>query len=197
MSYLPTAEDLAHIEAIAKEKSNRVIENPVIKDRITVLKSHDDTNGEYLLAQLEVAPGGGNELHYHTSFTEEFRVIDGQLNVSLNGEEKILKPGESAFVPKLAHHRFYNTSDKYVTAIVELRPARNFEKAIRIGYGLARDGKVTRKAIPKSIWHLALLFQLGESYLPGLPLPLQRSIFGTLASIAKLLGKDKELEKYV
>ncbi len=194
MSYLPSTEELSQLEA---KFSNRVIENPVIKDRITVLKSHDDTNGEYLLAQLEVAPGGGNELHYHTSFTEKFSVIDGQLNVSLNGDEKVLKVGESAFVPKLAHHRFYNTTDAYVTALVELRPARNFEKAIRIGYGLARDGKVTPKAIPKSIWHLALLFQLGESYLPGLPLPIQRGIFGTLASIAKLLGKDKELEKYV
>jgi quercetin dioxygenase-like cupin family protein len=194
MSYLPSAEDFAQLEA---KPSNRVIENPVIKDKITILKSHDDTNGEYLLAQLEVAPGGGNELHYHTSFTEKFSVIEGQLNVSLNGEEKVLKVGKSAFVPKLAHHRFYNSSDQYVTALVELRPARNFEKAIRIGYGLARDGKVTAKAIPKSIWHLALLFQLGESYLPGLPLPIQRGIFGTLAGIAKLLGKDKELEKYL
>jgi quercetin dioxygenase-like cupin family protein len=183
MSYLPSAEELSFIKETAKPKTaNRVFENPVIKDRITVLKSHDDTNGEYLLARLEVAPGGGNELHYHTSFTETFSVIDGQLNVSLNGEEKVLKVGESAFVPKMAHHRFYNTTDNYVTAIVELRPARNFEKAIRIGYGLARDSKVTTKAIPKSIWHLAILFQLGESYLPGLPLPLQRSIFGTLAS---------------
>jgi quercetin dioxygenase-like cupin family protein len=193
MSYLPTFEE---IEALSRQP-NRVIENPVIKDKITVLKSHDDTNGEYLLAQLEVAPGGGNELHYHTSFTEKFSVIEGQLNVGLNGEEKILNVGESAFVPKLAHHRFYNVTDKYATAIVELRPARNFEKAIRIGYGLARDGKVTSKAVPKSIWHLALLFQLGESYLPGLPLPIQRGIFGTLASIAKLLGKEKELEKYL
>lgn len=198
MSYLPSMEELSLMTETAKPKtSSRVFENPVIKDRITVLKSSQDTNGEYLLAQLEVAPGGGNELHYHTSFTEEFRVVDGQLNVSLNGEEKILKVGESAFVPKMVHHRFYNSSDKYVTALVELRPAGNFEKAIRIGYGLARDGKVTAKAIPKSIWHLALLFQLGESYLPGLPLPIQRGIFGTLASIARLLGKDKELEKYV
>jgi mannose-6-phosphate isomerase-like protein (cupin superfamily) len=193
MSYLPTLEEM---EALTIDPK-RVIENPVIKDRITVLKSTEDTNGDYLLARLEVAPGGGNELHYHTSFTEKFSVIEGQLNVSLSGEEKVLKVGESAFVPKLAHHRFYNSSDKYVTALVELRPARNFEKAICIGYGLARDGKVTAKAIPKSIWHLALLFQLGESYLPGLPLSVQRGIFGALAGIAKMLRKDKELEKYL
>jgi quercetin dioxygenase-like cupin family protein len=198
MSYLPSTEEISFMEETEKQKtSNRVFENPVIKDRVTVLKSSEETNGEYFLEQLEIAPGGGNMLHYHTGFTERFTVVEGELNVSLNGEEKRLKAGESALVPKFARHRFYNSSDSYVTAIVEVRPARNFEKAVRMGYGLARDGKVTAKAIPKSIWHLALLFQLGESYLPGLPLSVQRGIFGTLASIAKLLGKDKELEKYV
>jgi quercetin dioxygenase-like cupin family protein len=197
MSYSPTAEDLAHFERMAKEKPNRVIENPIIKDRITVLKSTEDTNGEYFLGKLEVAPGGGNPLHYHTTFTEKFTVMDGQLSVSLNGEEKNLKVGESAFVPKLAHHRFYNTTDKYAAALIELRPARNFEKAMRMLYGLARDGKTNAKSLPKSIWHFALVCQYMESYTPGLPLPIQRSLFGTLASIAKLLGKDKELEKYL
>lgn len=198
MSYLPNAEELSWMEETAQLKtSKRVFENPVIKDRVTVLKSSEETNGEYFLEQLEIAPGGGNMLHYHTGFTEKFSVVEGQLNVSLNGEEKILKAGEAALVPKFAHHRFYNSSDSYVTAIVEVRPARNFEKAVRMGYGLARDGKVTAKAVPKSIWHLAILFQLGESYLPGLPLPIQRGMFGALAGMARLLGKDKELEKYV
>jgi quercetin dioxygenase-like cupin family protein len=197
MNYSPTAEDLAHFERMAKEKEGRVVENPIIKDKATFLKSTEDTNGEYLLAKLEVAPGGGNPMHYHVTFTEKFTVMDGQLSVSLNGEEKILNVGESAFVPKLARHRFYNTSDTYVTALIELRPARNFENGIRILYGLARDGEVNAKALPKSIWHFALICQYLESYTPGLPLPLQRGIFSTLAGIAKLLGKDKELEKYV
>jgi quercetin dioxygenase-like cupin family protein len=202
MSYLPSTEELLLMEETkqkmtAQQTSSRVIENPIIKDRITFIKTAEDTNGEYLLAKLEVAPGGGNPMHYHTTFTEEFIVIDGQLNVSLNGEEKVLKVGESALIPKMAHHRFYNVTDKYATAMLELRPARNFEKSLRIAYGLARDGKTNKKALPKSIWHLALLFQLGEGYIPGLPLPIQRGMFGTLASIAKLLGKDKELEKYV
>jgi quercetin dioxygenase-like cupin family protein len=195
MSYSLTVEDPAHIEGMTKEKANRVIENPVIKDKATILKSTEDTNGEYFLAKLEVAPGGGNTLHYHPTFTEKFTVMDGQLNVSLNGEEKVLQVGESAFVPKLAHHRFYNTSSQYATTLVELRPARNFEKAIRILYGLARDGKTNAKSLPKSIWHLALVFEYMESYTPGLP--LQRGLFGTLASVAKFLGKDRELGKYL
>jgi hypothetical protein len=95
------------------------------------------------------------------------------------------------------HHRFYSTSDTSVKYIVEIRPARQFEKSLRIACGLARDGRVNSKGIPKSIWHLALVFQLAETYLPGLPLFIQQGIFGGLASIAKWRGLDRELERYL
>lgn len=176
---------------------DRVIENPIIKDRITFLKTTEETNGEYLLLQLEVAPHGGNLMHYHTTFTEKFEVVEGQLDVMVNSEHKVLTAGQSALVPLMVHHRFFNTSDKPVTALLEIRPARQFEKSLRVAYGLARDGKTNGQSLPTSIWHLALLFQLGESYVPGLPLFIQRAIFGVLASFAKRLGKDKELEKYL
>ncbi len=175
----------------------RVIENPLIKDRITFIKTSEETNGQYLLAQLELAPHGGNPMHYHTTFTEKFEAVTGQLHVMVKGEHKVLEPGQSALVPLLAHHRFFNPSDTPVTALIEVRPARQFEEMLRIAYGLARDGKTNAQALPKSIWHLALLFQISESYTPGLPLPIQRIVFGLLASIARFLGKDKELEKYL
>jgi mannose-6-phosphate isomerase-like protein (cupin superfamily) len=119
---------------------DRVIENPIIKDRVTFVKTTEETNGEYLLFKLEIAPQGGNVMHYHTTFTEKFEVVEGQLNVMLNGEHRVLEAGQSALVPMMAHHRFFSTSDKPVTAIVEIRPARQFEKSLRIAYGLARDG---------------------------------------------------------
>ena len=176
--------------------SERVIENPVIKDRITFLKTTEETNGEYLLCRLEVVPGGGNVMHYHTTFTERFEVETGQLNVSVDGQEHVLRSGESALVPKFVHHRFYNTSDEPVTALIEIRPARHFEKSLRIAYGLASDGKVNAQSLPRNIWHLALLFQLGEGYVAGMPLVVQKALFGGLARVARMLGKDKELEKY-
>ena len=176
---------------------DRIVENPVIGDRVTFLRTTAETNGEYLLQRMELAPHGGNTMHYHLAFTEEFTVLEGELHVSLNGEERVLKAGESVLVPIKAPHRFYSTSDRPVVFTNEVRPARQMESAIRIVYGLARDGKVNSKSIPKNIWQMALIFEMGESYLVGMPLSLQRAIFGTLARIARWRGVERSFEKYV
>jgi mannose-6-phosphate isomerase-like protein (cupin superfamily) len=179
------------------EDKNRVIENPVLGDKIIFIKTAEETSGEYLLMKSELSPHGGVTLHYHVTFTEKFDVLEGQLHVVVAGDHKLLEVGQSAFAPLKAHHRFYSTSDTPVKYMVEIRPARQFEKSLRIAYGLARDGRVNGKGIPTNIWHLALLFELAESYLPGLPLLIQQRIFGALASIAKWRGVNKELEKYL
>ncbi len=171
----------------------RTIENPVIGDRVTFVNTTAETQGAYLLEQIELAPHGGNALHYHLTFTERFEVLDGRLHIELDGQQLILGPGESAFVPLKAQHRFYSTSETPVTFRVELRPARQFEDALRIAYGLARDGRTTAQSVPKNIWELAVLFQMAETYLPGLPLRVQQRLFGTLATIARWLGVEQRL----
>ncbi len=55
MPYLSTPEDLTRLEKVTKEKINHVVETPVVKNKVTVLKPGRDTNGE-LLAKLEVIP---------------------------------------------------------------------------------------------------------------------------------------------
>lgn len=50
--------------------------------------------------------------------------------------------------------------------------------------------------MPQSILHLALIYDIGESYFPGMPLGLQKGIFEMIVRIARLKGKDKALEKY-
>lgn len=61
---------------------------------------------------------------------------------------------------------------------------------------MANDNKVNKKGIPVSLWNMALLFNYSESYVPGIPLGLQKRIFGFLAYVATKLGKHKALEKY-
>ncbi len=176
---------------------NKTIVNPVIGDRVTFLKSTEETGGEYLLAEVELAPGGGNAMHYHLAFTEEFEVLEGRLNVDVDGKSLVLETGEKAFVHKKVPHRFYNTSGEPTVFNVEIRPARRMEDSLRVAYGLARDGKTNDKSVPRKILQLALLFQMGEGYLVGAPTFVQRAVFGTLAAIARWKGVDKSFEKYL
>jgi hypothetical protein len=118
------------------------------------------------------------------------------VRVGTKDNHLVLGEGESVFVPLSTAHRFWNSSTQPVVFEVEIRPARNFEKAIRAQFGLVEDGKTNEKAIPNNILELALIYELSESYIAGMPLFLQKGIFGALARVARLLSYDPEFSKY-
>jgi mannose-6-phosphate isomerase-like protein (cupin superfamily) len=181
------------------EDLSRTIENPVTGERVTFLATAKETNGEYVRIRNEAAAGApGPVMHYHLVYTEAFKVLKGSLDVWVGGKENhlVLTEGKSAFVPLNTEHRFCNSSTEPVVFEVEIRPARNFEQSLRAAFGLARDGKVNQKGVPKNIWELALIYELSESYIVGMPLFLQKAIFGALARIARWRGYDPEFSKY-
>jgi quercetin dioxygenase-like cupin family protein len=143
--------------------------NPVQKDRATFLQTAESSHGNVTDIEIELAPGGGNPLHYHTAFTEQFGVVNGQLGVVIAGTTRILSPGETALVERRQVHRFFNPTGETTTFRVQLRPASaGFENAVRIAYNLAADGGTTSKGIPRSILHLAVLSTTAETYAAGL-----------------------------
>ena len=136
-------------------------------------------------------------MHYHLHFDEQFEAIEGDLGIQLGKKKIIVKPGDKpARAPRGSVHRFFNPGTSVVKFRALISPARQFETVMRIGYGLADDGLCNKKGLPRNIWHLALVYEIGESFLPGVPLFIQRGIFGVLAKIARAKGRHKDLEKY-
>ena len=177
----------------------RTIENSVTGERVTFLAAAEETNGEYVRIRNEVPAGApGVVLHYHLAYTEAFEVLEGRLDMCVGTEDNhlVLAEGESVFVALNTTHRFWNSSTEPVVFEVEIRPARNFEKALRASFGLAEDGKTNDKGVPKNIFELALIYELSESYIVGMPLFLQKGIFGELARIARWRGYDPEFSEY-
>ncbi|MBW5447331.1 cupin domain-containing protein [Cohnella sp. CFH 77786] len=172
---------------------NRTIENPQVGDRVTFLTTRAESGGAYEWVEVELKAGGGNSLHYHTAFVEEFESMEGELYVDCDGKTFVLKPGERATAPIRTLHRFYNPGQTGIRFRVKIVPARHFEPTLRIAYGLACDGKTNKNGIPKNVLALAVIFQLGESYLAGMPIWLQKGIFGLLYRIAKWAGTEKRL----
>ncbi len=174
----------------------RVIKNPLIGDTVTFVKTSEETNGAYPLVEVELAPGGGNGMHYHIDFDETFEVVDGVLGIQLGKELMHLQPGQSAVAVRNAVHRFFNPSTTQpVKFLCTITPAMQFEQMLRIAYGMANDGLTNKKGMP-SILPLSIMFQKGGTYLPSLPCTLQKALFGFIARIAKRRGVDKTLEKY-
>jgi mannose-6-phosphate isomerase-like protein (cupin superfamily) len=174
-------------------KPRRVFINPIYKDKVTILKSSSDTGGIYSLAELEVSPGGGNSLHVHSAFDETFTAVKGILGVVLKGKRIFLQPGESVTVTKYTPHHFFNNSNQTVVCRLKFTPGHEgFEKGLAIAYGLASDGKTTRKGIPRSIHHLALLVNLTNSNPAGF-MGMLTPVFSWLANRARKNGTEKAL----
>lgn len=61
--------------------------------------------------------------------------------------------------------------------------------------GPVAEGRTNTQGIPRDILELALLYELSESYVVGLPLLLQKGIFGALARTARWMGYDPEFSR--
>ncbi len=68
--------------------------------------------------------------HVHPSQVESYEVIEGSLDVVIEGEWVTLGPGESASVPVGASHTFRNSSGELVRVRNWHRPAMKFEDFI-------------------------------------------------------------------
>lgn len=174
-------------------EKQRVFENPVIGDKVTYLKISEETNGRYGKANVELVPGGGNFLHYHKEFAETFTAIEGNLTLQLNKLERILKPGESFTVPPNTLHLFKNKTRGKILFSVEIRPGHTgFENGIKIVYGLARDGMVSKSGAPKKLAHLAVIVAMSDINRPGI-FALLEPLFKWLAKRARKKGIEQEL----
>jgi quercetin dioxygenase-like cupin family protein len=168
--------------------------NPIQKDAATFLKTASETNGEYTLVEVELAPHGGNDLHYHTEFTEAFEVLEGELNVQCGEKHLVLNPGEKALVQRNVNHRFFSTSDQPTRFLVALTPGHaGFEKTIPIAYGLTADGKTSKDGTPKGLLTLSLILQLSGTRLPG-AFKLIEPFFNLLAGMARRRGIERALD---
>lgn len=181
--------------AESSSRERRRYYNPVEKDYATFLKTSEESGGERTLMEIEVAPGGGTEPHYHKTYDEHFEVVAGALEVLVGEETRTLRPGEKAVAGKNTLHRFRNPTDGTTTFLVELRPGHGeFEKAVRVVYGLASDGRVFSDGTPKNPYHLAVILEWSEIRIPGV-LGTLEPLFRLLARRARRKGIDKNLEK--
>lgn len=179
-------------------KAGDVFENPVTRERAVVRLGTEESDGELIVADLYVGPGGRVAAeHVHPILTEWFTVLSGRVGFRLDGQESVAKIGERLCVKPGTAHDWWNAGEEEAHVVVEVSPATRFEEAISNTFGLARDGKTNARGMP-NLLQLALLSREFEDvlYFTRPPRALQRVLFAVLAPIARLLGYRGSYPEY-
>lgn len=186
---------LPKLDRTVGNRADKTIYNREGNYSATFVQTGHETNNAYELVQVELEPHGGNDWHYHTSFVEQFTVVEGKIKIGRNGEEIVLDKGQTTIANKKDMHFFKNALEQKSVLLVKATPASGLEKTLRVAYGLINDG-LLKNDMTENPWHMCLLLAYSESFLPGMPTWFQEPLINALAKIAQWKGEDKSLYKY-
>jgi quercetin dioxygenase-like cupin family protein len=157
--------------------------------------SEPDPSASAVEFECTIAPGKvGPDPHIHPLQTETFLVTEGRMHAVVDGEERVVEEGDTIVVAPGQAHTFSNPDpDRPLTMRITIEPALNFQwflteaarSAIRNG-GAWKDAPLLETAY--------IVDQVVDEHdAPGLPPALKRVLFWTLARLAVLLGRTREI----
>ena len=174
--------------------NERMFENPQTRERAILVESARDNGGKRSVLDIEVGGGGGVMGHFHDVHQERIEVLEGVIEVTLDGVTRQVPAGEHVVVEPGQSHLWRNASE---TEVMRFRgtftPGHpGFEAALQVLFGLARDGETKANGFPKRLSDLALLVKWNEG-LPTGPARLLAPVLGWLARRAEASGRAAEL----
>jgi mannose-6-phosphate isomerase-like protein (cupin superfamily) len=166
------------------------IENPVTGERLVFHETSAETNGERVVFETIVQPGGFvAAAHVHPAQTERFEVLSGTLGMRRGRENVELQAGETVTVEPGMPHKFWNAGDDEARFVCTVTPALQFERLIATMYSLAAAGKTNRKGMPNPL-RLAVIanHHFDDVRLPLVPHALQKLGLVLGAPAGRILG---------
>jgi mannose-6-phosphate isomerase-like protein (cupin superfamily) len=97
---------------------------------MTLLADRDATGGRYALAEAQGERGAGFPCHVHTREDEWLLVLDGELDLRLDGGQRRVGPAEPAILPRRAPHEITVRSGH--ARFLTLWDPAGFDEALRV-----------------------------------------------------------------
>ncbi len=125
----------------------KIVEDPVLKQRLAFRPSDD---GEAVIVEMWVEPGGGVPPHVHPSMEERFEVLEGELSFLSGRKWQSATPGEKVVVPAGTRHAYRNSGTQPAHGVCRASPPQSLEEFLTEAAAMAREGKLTRHGLPKT-----------------------------------------------
>ncbi len=164
--------------------------NPRTGQRMIFRQTGEDTNGQLLQIECFNAPNGPKEPeHVHPKQENRFEILEGSLQFSIAGRERMTGPGEIIAIPAMTPHFFWNSGDTPAHYIQEFRPALHIDSFFETWFNLAQNGKLNAQGIPNPLQTAVLLKGFwNEIQVTQPPFMVQKIMTTFLAPVGRLLG---------
>jgi mannose-6-phosphate isomerase-like protein (cupin superfamily) len=175
-------------------------ENPKQGQRVRFLTLPAQTGGRGFTLEYVYRPFTGETAvpaHIHTAATETFDILAGEARYRLGRKEGSARRGDRIVLPAgVAHvHPWSVSADElHVRQTTEVDSPDGAGlvaslQALVTLFGLATAGKVNDKGLP-NLLQLAVLIRstMPATYIAGIPIAVQRLLFGGLARLGQALG---------
>lgn len=161
----------------------------------------EDADGRRIEADLWLRPGAAVAgAHVHDNLIERFEVREGEVGFKLDGSERVLRPGDPVVeVPAGTVHDWWNAGEGVAHVRAEVaaapaatgRPAARFVAVIEALWSVGVLGHVNAKGLPNPLWLAAIMREYRDAIrVVSPPAAVQAALFGPLAAIARLTGRD-------
>jgi mannose-6-phosphate isomerase-like protein (cupin superfamily) len=152
------------------------IANPVTGETVTFQRTSADSDGERVIAEVVLQPGGSAAgVHVHPNQTETFRILDGTVGFRVGRRRLVATTGETVVVKPGTAQAFWNVGEGRARFLCDIRPALGFERLLETMFALARDGKTNSRGLPHPLRLAAIAdHHRDDLQLPILPLSVQR-----------------------
>jgi mannose-6-phosphate isomerase-like protein (cupin superfamily) len=147
-----------------------------------------ETDGRALEMEWELAPGtGGTPVHIHPQAAETYEVLEGALDVFVDGTWQTLTAGQSVRVEPGVPHTFRSASDEPTRVYNAHEPAMKYGEYFEGLHKVANSGAISSaRMTPKAILYLAVLMTSYEDEIRSVQPP--HPVIRVLGAVGRLLG---------
>jgi quercetin dioxygenase-like cupin family protein len=163
--------------------------HPGMDMRWEITRGAADTAGELFEATNWIGPEmAGPPVHVHPTAEESYEVIEGALDVCVDGQWRTVRTGESATAPAGVAHTLRNATKEPVRIVNVHRPPLQFESMFREMQSLIAQGKIKHlpPKEPRSAIYVAMLFDKYPDEIRVVKPPA--GVFKGLALLGRALG---------
>jgi quercetin dioxygenase-like cupin family protein len=165
------------------------IQDPVLKLRMRL--QHE---GNQLVGEVEIEPGGGIGKHYHPNQEETWTVFEGDMRFRVGRRKLTPAAGDKLTIPDGVRHSLKNVGPTTARLQFTASPALELAPFLTQATAMNRAGNVTRAGLPTSLRALLEGAEFIDRYRdtcvlvfpPPFPPPaLQPVVFAPLAQLAR------------